>query len=342
MAEVNDMTDKKSFGSFIKSKRIEKNYSQKDLAELLFVSGDAVSKWERGISYPDISLITDICRVLDITEHEFITAANDPAVRKEKTQARLYRRIRGSWLLVPTIGYGIALLVCFIVNLAVSHTLSWFLIVLTSLLTAYSFIPTFSLFFEKRKFLIFAGSSFLSICLLLLTCGAYTHTIFWVPIAVCGLLIGYDLLFLPVILSKTKVTHFKFLISFVGAYFITILLLLIARAHYTFPLGAALTITSYSYAAPICCAVLCLFDYDRVLKSGICAWLVTLFYGLIGFVIKGLFKTNDKPYYSVDFQDWHNHIDGNVNLIILLSFIGIALILTAVGVYRQKKESEEY
>ena len=32
------MTDKKSFGSFIKIKRTEKNYSQKDLAELLFVT----------------------------------------------------------------------------------------------------------------------------------------------------------------------------------------------------------------------------------------------------------------------------------------------------------------
>ncbi len=31
------MTDKKTFGSFIKIKRTEKNYSQKDLAEMLFV-----------------------------------------------------------------------------------------------------------------------------------------------------------------------------------------------------------------------------------------------------------------------------------------------------------------
>ena len=42
------MTDKKTFASVIKSKRIEKNYSQKTLAELLFVTEGAVSKWERG------------------------------------------------------------------------------------------------------------------------------------------------------------------------------------------------------------------------------------------------------------------------------------------------------
>ena len=45
------MTDKKTFGLFIKSKRIENNYSQKELAELLFVTEGAVSKWERGVSH---------------------------------------------------------------------------------------------------------------------------------------------------------------------------------------------------------------------------------------------------------------------------------------------------
>lgn len=42
------MTDKKTFGEFIKAKRIEKNYSQRELADLLFVTEGAISKWERG------------------------------------------------------------------------------------------------------------------------------------------------------------------------------------------------------------------------------------------------------------------------------------------------------
>ena len=45
------MTDKKTFGSFIRSKRMEKRLSQKDLAEELFVTEGAVSKWERGVSH---------------------------------------------------------------------------------------------------------------------------------------------------------------------------------------------------------------------------------------------------------------------------------------------------
>ena len=54
------MTDKKTFGSFIKTRRVEKNYSQKDLAQLLFVTEGAVSKWERGVATPDIALLPDI------------------------------------------------------------------------------------------------------------------------------------------------------------------------------------------------------------------------------------------------------------------------------------------
>ncbi|MBR4874284.1 MAG: helix-turn-helix transcriptional regulator, partial [Clostridia bacterium] len=159
------MTDKKTFGSFIKTKRTEKNYSQKDLAEMLFVTEGAVSKWERGVSYPDITLISDICRVLDISEHELITASTDADTRKMKREARKYRMIRSMWFWIPTISYAVALLTCFICNLAVNHTLSWFFIVLTAILCAYAFIPTFTSFFERKKLLVFTVTSYLSICL---------------------------------------------------------------------------------------------------------------------------------------------------------------------------------
>lgn len=51
------MKDKKIFGLFLKEKRIEKGLSQKELSSLLYVTDGAISKWERGISYPDITLI---------------------------------------------------------------------------------------------------------------------------------------------------------------------------------------------------------------------------------------------------------------------------------------------
>ena len=145
------MTDKKDFGLFIKQKRLMKNYTQKDLAQMLCVSEGAVSKWERGVSYPDITMISDICRALQISEHELITASTDTATRKEQQEARSFRVIRGAWFWIPTIAYAVALLTCFICNLAVNHTLSWFFVVLTSLLCAYTFIPNVTCFFKTKK-----------------------------------------------------------------------------------------------------------------------------------------------------------------------------------------------
>lgn len=42
--------DKEKFGTFLSQLRREKGMTQKDLAEKLFVSDKAVSKWERGVS----------------------------------------------------------------------------------------------------------------------------------------------------------------------------------------------------------------------------------------------------------------------------------------------------
>ena len=42
--------DKVQFGAFLLELRKEKGYTQKQLAEKLFVSDKAVSKWERGVS----------------------------------------------------------------------------------------------------------------------------------------------------------------------------------------------------------------------------------------------------------------------------------------------------
>lgn len=46
--------DKTQFGEFLASQRKRKGYTQKELAQKLFISDKAVSKWERGLSMPDI------------------------------------------------------------------------------------------------------------------------------------------------------------------------------------------------------------------------------------------------------------------------------------------------
>ena len=76
--------DKVKFGSYIKESRIKKNYTQQELADLLFVDVTTVSKWERGVSYPDITLVPDICKILEISEHELIESSHDFEYRKMK------------------------------------------------------------------------------------------------------------------------------------------------------------------------------------------------------------------------------------------------------------------
>jgi len=54
-------------GQSIKSHRLEKNISQSALAEMLGVSPQAVSKWERGIALPDIDLLIPLANIFSIT-----------------------------------------------------------------------------------------------------------------------------------------------------------------------------------------------------------------------------------------------------------------------------------
>lgn len=61
-----------SISEKIKVLRIEKGWSQKKLAEMLNVSSQAISNWERGQSSPDISNIIQLSDLFDMTLDELI------------------------------------------------------------------------------------------------------------------------------------------------------------------------------------------------------------------------------------------------------------------------------
>lgn len=69
--------DKNDFGKFIAKKRKEKNMTQKDIAENLYISVQAVSKWERGQSLPDISLLMPLAKILDVNLVNLLEARED-------------------------------------------------------------------------------------------------------------------------------------------------------------------------------------------------------------------------------------------------------------------------
>ena len=65
--------DAKTTGKIINTKRKEKGLTQIQLAELLNVSNRAVSKWENGDGFPDITLLPLLSKELDITIDELLT-----------------------------------------------------------------------------------------------------------------------------------------------------------------------------------------------------------------------------------------------------------------------------
>ena len=58
--------NKIAFGGFLAQLRREKGMTQKELAACLYVSDKAVSKWERGLSVPDISLLVPLAEQLNV------------------------------------------------------------------------------------------------------------------------------------------------------------------------------------------------------------------------------------------------------------------------------------
>ena len=60
-------------GAVIRRLREKKNLTQEELAARIFVSGKAVSKWELGRGYPDVSLLEPLAKALDISVIELLS-----------------------------------------------------------------------------------------------------------------------------------------------------------------------------------------------------------------------------------------------------------------------------
>lgn len=82
--------DKEKFGAFIAQKRKEKNMTQKDLAEKVYVSAQAVSKWERGQSLPDISLFMPLAEILQVSLVSLIEGEEE-VMKDPKTEGLLQK-----------------------------------------------------------------------------------------------------------------------------------------------------------------------------------------------------------------------------------------------------------
>ena len=76
------MIDFKKVGEKIYQCRKDKDLSQDDLAERMYVSRQLVSKWENGLGVPKIDHIIDLCEILDVSFEELL-CLNDGKEMKE-------------------------------------------------------------------------------------------------------------------------------------------------------------------------------------------------------------------------------------------------------------------
>lgn len=342
------MENKKSFGNFVQQKRKEAGLTQKELADRLYLTESAVSKWERGLSYPDITLIKDICEILQVSDHELLTASEDIQTRTNEKLAAKYMKLLLRLKLVQIIIYGIAIVTCFICNLAIQHTLSWFFIVLASLMTAAS-LTLLPVFLTKYRGAVSLAAFTGSLLLLLLVCCIYTGGDWFILTAV-SVLFGLCLLFLPFVIRSAvlpqKLINQKALICMTLD---TILLLLVLLVSNWYTGGGWFISTALPLAAfwlPIPWGLLILIRYARIngfLKTAACLGLCGLLIYLSDMFSSMLFDDNPALIYSgFDFANWNVHtINGNINVLLVLILLGLIIAFTVAGIVTAMRNSKK-
>lgn len=165
--------DNQEFGSRIAEARKKNGMTQRELAEMLDVTDKAVSKWECGKGFPEITLLPKLSKVLGIKPEdllsdkamqvvsadtqrdaaETLTVTVDPQVELVTNVIRysgeqLYRKL--SRLVFPIIcgALGLAAFVCALVDFCLTQSLTWSLFPLSALL--FCFVVLLPIFMLKK------------------------------------------------------------------------------------------------------------------------------------------------------------------------------------------------
>ena len=99
---------KETFGNMVVALRKEKGMTQLELAEKMGVTDKAVSKWERDLSFPDVSSIPKLAEILEVSVDELMQVKTDA---KEDTTKRKIDEIIDLALKGVALAMGIAVVV---------------------------------------------------------------------------------------------------------------------------------------------------------------------------------------------------------------------------------------
>lgn len=86
--------DQEKIGKFIAELRKEKKLTQIDLANKLGITDRAISKWENGRGMPDLSLLSPLCEILNISINELLSGSKlDKKNYQEKLEENIINTI---------------------------------------------------------------------------------------------------------------------------------------------------------------------------------------------------------------------------------------------------------
>ena len=330
------MINKKTFGSFIREKRLEQGLTQKELAEKLILSESAISKWESGKSYPDITLVPEICKALDVSEHELIRGANDTEFREMKKHATLHRKVSERFYWGFTGTYILALIICLICDIAINKGLTFSPIVFGGLLVAFTFIPTATRFTEQHKLAVFTLSTFASISLLLgICCFIYEQN--WWGIATMGTLLGYIVLFSPYLLKRYAIRKYNVALYFFMTYSSLFILLFIIGVTNGYDMKPGYLITLFTMIPFIIMSIMHMTSVNGWFKASVNTFFMTISLYALQYILTLTLGENENSSYKVNFSDWPNHVNANVFLLILLIGIILSIAFFIVGIKQKHR-----
>lgn len=196
--------DNEKMAHLIAELRKSKELTQKELAAQLNVTDKAVSKWERGLSCPDIALLAPLAEILGVTTGELLNGekANvspspeinfmaDTALHYADTVTRK-KRWKSRTLIAEILAFlsVIAIIVCTICDFAISGSLTWSLYVISSLV--FALLVLMPAILQKKR------GTFLSLLLLSISSIPYLYSL--------EKIIGIDGLILPMGVPITLVS----------------------------------------------------------------------------------------------------------------------------------------
>ncbi|MDE7248008.1 MAG: helix-turn-helix domain-containing protein [Lachnospiraceae bacterium] len=124
--------DVKKMGRFLKTLRKEKGLTQEQLAEILYVSGRTVSRWETGTNMPELSILIQMAEFYDVELKEILDGERKGEIMNQELKETLskiadYNKLeKEKAMKAGNIAFGLTFFICaaaIIIQLIVMETL---------------------------------------------------------------------------------------------------------------------------------------------------------------------------------------------------------------------------